>query len=122
MGLLTFFLLVEPIWIDPLFNTYKPVENAAIKDAVLAMARADGVPADNVYEFDASRQTTRVSANVSGLFGTAAVRLNDNLMAASLPEIRAVRSCTSPDSTPRWAMRICSLPRPVRVLPQSHQS
>ncbi|MDP0919935.1 M48 family metalloprotease, partial [Klebsiella pneumoniae] len=34
---------------------------------------------------------TRVSANVSGLFGTAAVRLNDNLLRrTSLPEIRAV--------------------------------
>jgi len=48
------------------------------------------VPIDNVYEFDASQQTTRVSANVSGIFGTAAVRLNDNLLRTSLPEIRAV--------------------------------
>ena len=54
------------------------------------MAKADGVPVDNVYEFDASRQTTRVSANVSGIFGSAAVRLNDNLLRTSLPEIRAV--------------------------------
>jgi len=82
--------LVEPIWIDPLFNTYKPVQDPQIKAAVLAMAKADGVPVDNVYQFDASRQTTRVSANVSGAFGTAAVRLNDNLLRASLPEIRAV--------------------------------
>jgi STE24 endopeptidase len=57
---------------------------------VLAMARADGVPVDNVYEYDASRQTTRVSANVSGILGTASVRLNDNLLHTSLPEIRAV--------------------------------
>ena len=84
-------MLVSPVWIDPLFNTYKPVENGPIKSAVLAMAKADGVPADNVYEFDASRQTTRVSANVSGIFGSAAVRLNDNLLRrTSLPEIRAV--------------------------------
>ena len=84
-------MLVAPVWIDPLFNTYKPVENGPIKSAVLAMAKADGVPADNVYEFDASRQTTRVSANVSGIFGSAAVRLNDNLLRrTSLPEIRAV--------------------------------
>lgn len=83
--------LVAPVWIDPLFNTYKPVEDGPIKRAVLAMAHANGVPADNVYEFDASRQTTRVSANVSGLGGTAAVRLNDNLLRrASESEIRAV--------------------------------
>ncbi len=82
---------LAPVWIDPLFNTYKPVENGAVRSAVLALARADGVPVENVYEFDASRQTTRVSANVSGIFGSAAVRLNDNLLRrTSLPEIRAV--------------------------------
>jgi STE24 endopeptidase len=90
VALMVFLLLISPIWIDPLFNTYKPVENGEIKATVLTMAKADGVPVDNVYEFDASRQTTRVSANVSGIFGTAAVRLNDNLLRASLPEIRAV--------------------------------
>ena len=59
--------------------------------AVLQMARANGVPAEDIYEFDASKQTTRVSASVSGLFGTAAVRLNDNLLRrASQAEIRAV--------------------------------
>ena len=91
VGLLTLMLLISPVWIDPLFNTYRPVENREVKSAVLAMAWADGVPVDNVYEFDASRQTTRVSANVSGIFGSAAVRLNDNLLRrTSLPEIRAV--------------------------------
>ena len=69
VGLSTLALLIVPVWIDPLFNTYKPVENLEVKSAVLAMAQADGVPVDNVYEFDASRQTTRVSANVSGIFG-----------------------------------------------------
>jgi STE24 endopeptidase len=91
VALVTFVLLIAPVWIDPLFNTYKPVQNGEIKSAVLAMAKADGVPADDVYEFDASRQTTRVSANVAGIFGTAAVRLNDNLLRrCTLPEIRAV--------------------------------
>lgn len=84
-------LVLAPVYIDPLFNTYKPVEDGAIKREVIAMAQANGVPADNVYVFDASRQTTRVSANVSGLFGTAAVRLNDNLLRrSSESEIRAV--------------------------------
>ena len=82
---------LAPVLIEPLFNTYKPVPEGEIKTQVLKMARANGVPVDNVFYFDASRQTTRVSANVSGLFGTAAVRLNDNLLQrASLPEIRAV--------------------------------
>ena len=91
VAFLVLLVLVEPVLIDPLFNTYQPVADGPIKQAVLTMAHANGVPADNVYEFDASRQTTRVSANVSGIFGTASVRLNDNLLRrSSLPEIRAV--------------------------------
>jgi len=90
MALMVFAVMIAPVAIDPLFNTYKPVTDPAVKSAVLALARADEVPIDNVYEFDASQQTTRVSANVSGIFGTAAVRLNDNLLRTSLPEIRAV--------------------------------
>lgn len=91
MAFLVVSITLAPVFIQPLFNTYKPVEDGAIKSAVLQMAHANGVPVDNVYEFDASRQTTRVSANVSGMFGTAAVRLNDNLLRrTSLPEIRAV--------------------------------
>ncbi len=84
-------MMVVPVWIEPLFNTYQPVQDPAIRNAVLAMAHANGTPADSVMEFDASRQTTRVSANVTGVFGSAAVRLNDNLLRrTSLPEIRAV--------------------------------
>jgi len=91
IGVATLGLLIAPVWLEPLFNTYKAVEDPPVRQAVLAMAHANGVPVDNVYEFDASRQTTRVSANVTGIFGTAAVRLNDNLLRrTSLPEIRAV--------------------------------
>ena len=91
MLFLTIGTVLSPVFIEPLFNTYKPVEDGPVKTAVLAMARANGVPVDNVFVFDASRQTTRVSANVSGLFGTAAVRLNDNLLRrSSEAEVRAV--------------------------------
>jgi STE24 endopeptidase len=84
-------LLLGPTYIDPLFNTYKALDDERIRQPILAMARADGVPVDNVYQFDASRQTDRISANVSGIFGVAAVRLNDNLLKrTSLPEIKGV--------------------------------
>lgn len=90
-ALLAVLLLVSPVLIDPLFNTYRPLAHGPVRDAVLTMAHANGVPADEVYVFDASRQTRRISANVSGLGATAAVRLNDNLLNhTSLPEIRAV--------------------------------
>ncbi|MES2104325.1 MAG: M48 family metallopeptidase [Pseudomonadota bacterium] len=90
-GFLCLMMLIGPVYIDPLFNTYKPLADETVKQPILEMARANGVPADNVYQFDASKQSNRVSANVSGIFGTAAVRLNDNLLnRSSLPEIKGV--------------------------------
>ena len=84
-------LMFGPVYIDPLFNTYKPLSDGPIKAAILSMARASGVPADNVYQVDSSRQSNRISANVSGIFGSAAIRLNDNLLKrTSLAEIKGV--------------------------------
>src|SRR5207237_3273284 len=73
------------------FNTYKPITNPEIRNPILAMAQANQIPAKQVFEVDASRQTTRVSANVSGFLGTTRIALNDNLLKqCTLPEIRAV--------------------------------
>jgi STE24 endopeptidase len=83
--------LIAPVYIEPLFNTYKPLTKPEVSEPVLAMARANQIPVKQVFEVDASRQTTRVSANVAGFLGTTRIALNDNLLhQCSLPEIRAV--------------------------------
>lgn len=80
--------LITPVYIAPLFNSYKKLEDTRIKDPILQMARANGIPANDVYEFDESRQSNRVSANVSGFGGTMRISLNDNLLKrCTLPEI-----------------------------------
>jgi STE24 endopeptidase len=83
-----FVSLVAPVYISPLFNQYKKLEDPQIKDPILSMARANGISATDVYEFDASRQSNRVSANVSGFASTLRISLNDNLLKrCTLPEI-----------------------------------
>jgi STE24 endopeptidase len=82
---------IAPIYVEPLFNTYQPLTDAKIRDSILAMAQANEIPVKQVFEVDASRQTTRVSANVAGMLGTTRIALNDNLLKqCTLPEIRAV--------------------------------
>ncbi len=82
---------IAPIYVEPLFNTYQPLTDPKIRDPILALAQANEIPVKQVFEVDASRQTTRVSANVSGLLGTTRIALNDNLLKqCTLPEIRAV--------------------------------
>lgn len=73
-------IAIGPVFIAPLFNTYTRVQEPAIRDPVLSIARANGIAADAVWQVDASRQTTRISANVSGMFGTERITLNDNLL------------------------------------------
>ena len=85
---LAFVSLITPVFIFPLFNKFTKLEDPRIKDPILSMARANGIPASDVYVYDASRQSDRVSANVSGFAGTLRISLNDNLLKrCTLPEI-----------------------------------
>ncbi len=84
-------LVIAPVFIAPLFNHYKPLREGPVKQHTLSLARSEGIPVTNVYEFDASRQTKRISANVSGFLGTTRVSMNDNLLnRSSEREILAV--------------------------------
>lgn len=86
-----FFAMIAPVFISPMFNEYKPLPAGELRESLLSMARASEIPADNIYVFDASKQTTRISANVSGMMGTTRISLNDNLLNRTSPEeIRAV--------------------------------
>lgn len=83
--------IVSPALIEPIFNKYTPLTDPKIRDPILAMARANEIPVDQVFVVDQSRQTKRVSANVAGLAGTTRIALNDNLLnQCTLPEIRSV--------------------------------
>jgi STE24 endopeptidase len=77
---LAFVVLIAPVFISPLFNTYTKLEDPRFKVPILSLARANGIPATDVYVFDESRQSNRVSANVSGFAGTTRISLNDNLL------------------------------------------
>jgi STE24 endopeptidase len=78
--------IVAPVYIAPLFNTYKKLADPKIKASILSLARANGIPVTEVYQVDASRQSNRISANVSGFLGTERITLNDNLLNRCTPE------------------------------------
>jgi len=82
---------ITPVYLEPVFNKFRPLAETPLKQEILSMARANGIPATDVYEFDASKQTKRMSAHVSGLLGTTRISMNDNLMTrGSAEEIKAV--------------------------------
>jgi STE24 endopeptidase len=79
-------VVIWPGFIAPLYNHYSPLPASPLKMQILSLARANGVPVDNVWLVDASRQSNRVSANVSGYLGTARITLNDNLLKQGSPD------------------------------------
>ena len=84
--LLAVAIFISPVYIDPLFNEYQPMEEGELRDDILALADANGIPADNVYVFDVSRQSNRITANVNGLFGTTRIALSDTLINNTDPD------------------------------------
>ena len=91
IAFLMFTLLITPVYIAPLFNKYTKLQEERVRQPILSLARANGISATEVWQEDASRQSKRVSAHVSGFLGTERIILNDNLLnRCTLPEIEAV--------------------------------
>jgi STE24 endopeptidase len=89
--LVVFMIMIVPVFIVPTFNKVTRLDDPRVTTPILAMARANGIPAHDVWTMDASKQTTRMSANVSGFGSTMRITLNDNLLRrGSLQEIESV--------------------------------
>jgi STE24 endopeptidase len=85
-------LLIQPVVIEPLFNSYKPAPPGPMRDEVVAMGRQVGVPTDKILIYNGSQQSNRYTANVSGVGSTARVALSDTMFKkdADLAEVRGV--------------------------------
>ncbi len=86
VAFLVFVIMIVPVYIVPIFNKVTRLDDPAVTRPILQLARANGIPAKDVYKVDASRQTTRMSANVSGFGKTMRITLNDNLLRRGSPE------------------------------------
>ena len=85
-------LVLAPLVIEPIFNTYTPAPDGPVRDAVVTLAKQTGTPSDKIFIYDGSKQSDRYTANVSGLFGTARVAMSDTMFkqGADLAEVRGV--------------------------------
>jgi len=85
-------LVLAPVLIEPLFNTYTPAPPGPVRDEVVRMAMAVGVPHDKLFIYNGSKQSDRYTANVSGIGGSARVAMSDTMFkqGADLAEVRGV--------------------------------
>lgn len=90
--LLAFALFLQPLVVEPMFNTYKPAPPGPVRDVVVELGKETGTPTDKILIYNGSKQSNRYTANVAGMFGTARVALSDTMFkkGSSVSEIRAV--------------------------------
>ena len=87
----TAILLLGPVLIEPIFNTYEPVPEGEVRIALEEMAAEADIPSDRIFMFDGSRQSNNFTANVSGIGSSARIAISDVAFGeASLDEVKAV--------------------------------
>ena len=77
---------LAPLLIDPLFNTFRPLQDPALRQRVLTLAERAGLHVDQIYVSDASRRTTSENAYFTGLGATKRVVLYDTLLQHNDPD------------------------------------
>ena len=85
LPLLAFLLLVSPIWIDPLFNHFGPMQDKRMEAQILALADRAGISGSQVFEVDKSTDTETVNAYMAGFLGTKRIVLWDTTLKKLTP-------------------------------------
>jgi STE24 endopeptidase len=72
---------LAPLVLLPLFYAFKPVEKAALRDRLTALASKAGARIMGVYEWTLSDRTKKANAALAGLGNTRRILLSDTLLA-----------------------------------------
>jgi Zn-dependent protease with chaperone function len=73
--------LIEPIWIEPLFNKFEPMQNKTLESRILTLADRAGIQGSRVFEVNKSVDTKTLNAYVAGVFNTKRIVLWDTTIA-----------------------------------------
>jgi Zn-dependent protease with chaperone function len=74
------FMLIAPVFIDPLFNDFGPMKNKALELKILALADQAGIEGSRVYEVNKSVDTKAINAYVNGFMSTKRIVLWDTIL------------------------------------------
>jgi Zn-dependent protease with chaperone function len=77
----TLVLIVSPVVVDPLFNTFGRMKDPKLEARIVALAERAGIPGSRVYQVDKSADTDMVNAYVTGFGSTKRIVLWDTALA-----------------------------------------
>ena len=75
-------VLVQPLWIDPLFNTFGPMKDKTLESQILQLANRAGIEGGRVFEVAKSEDTKALNAYVNGFGATKRIVLWDTILKA----------------------------------------
>lgn len=84
--LIAFGALIVPLWVDPLFNDFQPMERGPLEQELRQLAAQAGAGEVAIFVVEKSVDTTAVNAYVTGLGGTKRIVLWDTLLDALSPD------------------------------------
>lgn len=79
--LIIFFIVIQPIVLDPMFNKFEPLKDTVLRDRLLEMASKAGIEGGRVYEVNKSKQTKTMNAYVNGIGPSKRIVMWDTLLA-----------------------------------------
>ena len=84
-------VLVQPLWIDPLFNRFGPMQDKTLEAEILQLAGRSGIDGGRVFEVAKSEDTKALNAYVTGFGATKRIVLWDTILKAlDRPQLLAV--------------------------------
>jgi STE24 endopeptidase len=76
---MTGLLLIYPVAIAPLFNTFEPAPPGGVREAASALAHRAGIRSEAIFVYDGSTQSNRYTASVKGIGNHARILLSDTM-------------------------------------------
>ena len=74
-------MLIQPLWVAPLFNDFGPMKDPALETEILSLAGHAGIEESRVFEVNKSVDTHIVNAYVTGFLASKRIVLWDTLLA-----------------------------------------
>lgn len=79
-------MFIQPIWIDPLFNEFGPMQDKKLEKQILDLAGRAGIANSRIFEVDKSSDTNTVNAYVIGFGSSSRIVLWDTTMKTLTPD------------------------------------
>ena len=86
LALTIFITYISPYVIEPLFNTFIPVEDGDLKDRIIRLASSAGINVSKVLKMDQSKRSRHMNAYFAGIGRTKRIILFDTLLGSMSPD------------------------------------